>query len=55
MGSPWITCARGFGDRWEITQITGGYRAVIPDTPIARYGRTPGELAESVRIEEAAP
>ena len=50
---------RQFGDRWEITPITAGYRAVIRDTgghtPIARYGRTPGELAESIQMVEAAP
>jgi hypothetical protein len=50
---------REFGDRWEITRITGGYRAVIRDTgghtPVPRYGRTPGEVAESVRMVEAAP
>lgn len=50
---------REFGDRWEIIQITGGYRAVIRDcgghTPIPRYGRTPDELAESVRMLERQP
>jgi len=50
---------RQFGDRWEITRITAGYRAAIRDTgghtPVPRYGRTPGELAESIRMVEAAP
>jgi hypothetical protein len=48
-----------FGDRWEIIRITGGYRAVIRNTgghtPIPRYGRTPGELAESIRVVERQP
>jgi hypothetical protein len=47
---------REFGDRWIITRITAGYRAVIRDTgghtAIPRYGRTPGELAESIRVVE---
>jgi hypothetical protein len=50
---------REFGDRWEITRITAGYRAVIRetggDTPIPRYGRTPAELAESIRHVEPRP
>ena len=50
---------REFGDRWEITRITGGYRAVIRNTgghtPIPRYGRTPAELAESIRMAEPWP
>jgi hypothetical protein len=45
-----------FGSRWEIARITGGYRAVPRDTdghsPIPRYGRTPAELAESIRMME---
>jgi hypothetical protein len=45
-----------FGERWEITEIMAGYRAVIRDTgghtPIPRYGRTPSELAESIRLVE---
>jgi hypothetical protein len=49
---------RQFGKRREIMRITGGYRAVIRDTgghtPVPRYGRTPGELAESIRMAEAA-
>jgi len=50
---------REFGDRWQITRITGGYRAVVRDagghTPIPRYGRTPDELAESIRMTEHRP
>jgi hypothetical protein len=50
---------REVGDRWHIARITGGYRAVICDTadhtPIPRYGRTPGELAESIRVMERQP
>jgi hypothetical protein len=48
-----------FGDRWEIAAITGGYRATLRDagghTPIPRYGRTPAELAESIRMAERQP
>lgn len=47
---------REFGDRWEITPIAGGYRAVMRDTgghtPIPCYGRTPAELAESIHAVE---
>lgn len=45
-----------FGDQWDITLITGGYRALIreaggrPQVPL--YGRTPAELAESIRMAE---
>jgi hypothetical protein len=45
-----------FGDQWDITLITGGYRALIhgtggcPSVPL--YGRTPSELAESIRMAE---
>lgn len=50
---------REFGDRWDIAQITGGYRAVIRDAaghaPAPRYGRTPAELAESIRLVERQP
>ena len=50
---------REFGERWEIARITGGYRAVVRDTgghtPIPRYGRTPAELAESIRMVEGEP
>ena len=45
-----------FGDQWDITLITGGYRALKPDagghTPIVLYGRTPAELAESIRLAQ---
>jgi hypothetical protein len=47
---------RDVGDRWEIACITGGYRAIPRNagghTPIPRYGRTPAELAESIRVVE---
>jgi hypothetical protein len=50
---------REFGDRWKISPITGGYRAITRDTgghaPIPRYGRTPAEVAESIRIVESQP
>jgi hypothetical protein len=50
---------REFGDRWEIATVTGGYRATPRDTgrqtPIPRYGRTPAELAESIRMAERQP
>jgi len=48
---------REFGDRWEITEITAGYRAITREpggTPVPRYGRTPAELAESIRAVEGA-
>lgn len=48
-----------FGDQWDITIITGGYRALIRHsggrTPVALYGRTPAELAESIRLAEPQP
>lgn len=46
---------REVGDRWEVARITGGYRATVRTpgrTPIPRYGRTPAELAESIRLVE---
>jgi hypothetical protein len=50
---------REFGDRWDIAKITVGYRAIPRDsgryTPIPRYGRTPAELAESIRTMEPRP
>ncbi|HEY4464418.1 MAG TPA: hypothetical protein VGN41_17260, partial [Streptosporangiaceae bacterium] len=50
---------REFGDRWDIARITGGYRAIPRDTgghtPIPRYGRTPAELAESIRMMDRQP
>ena len=49
---------REYGSRFDITVITGGYRALIPgpaaDMPVILYGRTPAELAESIRMAEAA-
>ena len=48
---------REAGDRWEVARIIGGYRAIPRGTgghtPIPRYGRTPAELAESIRIVES--
>jgi hypothetical protein len=48
-----------FGDRWDIARITGGYRAIPRDTgghtPIPRYGRTPAELSESIRMLDRQP
>jgi hypothetical protein len=49
---------RQAGDRWDIARITGGYRATIKEaggTPIPRYGRTPAELLESIRVVEGRP
>ena len=49
---------RDFGDRWDITEITAGYKATTREpsgTAIPRYGRTPAELAESIRAVEGAP
>lgn len=46
---------REFGDRWDIAKITGGYKATTSEpggTPIPLYGRTPAELAESIRHAE---
>jgi hypothetical protein len=48
-----------FGNRWDIVAITAGYRAIPRGTgghtPIPRYGRTPVELAESIRMMESRP
>ena len=48
-----------FGDHWDITLITGGYRALnrtaAGRTPAPLYGRTPAELAESIRMAENQP
>lgn len=48
-----------FGDHWDITLITGGYRALNRTadghTPAPLYGRTPAELAESIRMAENQP
>lgn len=50
---------REFRDRWDIAKITGGYRAILRDpggrAPVVLYGRTPGELAESIRMAEGLP
>lgn len=47
-----------FGDRWHITPIKNGYRALIRDPgehlPVPLYGRTPAELAESIRMAEGS-
>ena len=49
---------REFGNRWDIAAITGGYRAILrapgSHTPVVLYGRTPAELAESIRIAEVS-
>ena len=43
---------------WGITHVIGGYRAVLRDNtghaPVTLYGRTPGELAESIRMAEGS-
>ncbi|MGA2830965.1 MAG: hypothetical protein ABSF03_33185, partial [Streptosporangiaceae bacterium] len=50
---------REFGDRWDITVIPQGYRAVLKDhtgpVPVVLYGRTPAELAESIRMAGVSP
>ena len=47
---------REFGDRWEIVAIAQGYRAILRDpgghAPVVLYGRTPAELAESIRMAQ---
>ncbi len=47
---------REFGDRYDFTSVEGGFRADRPGahgTPrVPLYGRTPGELAESIRHTE---
>ena len=47
---------REFGDRWEVAAIAQGYRAILRDpgghVPVVLYGRTPAELAESVRMAQ---
>ena len=47
---------REFGDRWDVAAIPQGYRAILRDTgghaPVALYGRTPAELAESIRMAQ---
>jgi len=46
------------GDRWDIAAIAQGYRAILRETgghaPVVLYGRTPAELAESVRMAQGA-
>lgn len=49
---------RAAGDGWDIIKIPGGYRATATTpgtTPIPRYGRTPGELLESIQHTERQP
>lgn len=50
---------REYGDRWDITVVTGGYRALIRDAgmrgTVPLYGRTPAELAESLQMAECQP
>src|SRR5579875_2829748 len=46
---------REAGDRWHIGTVTGGYAAIPHHQAPGRapcYGRTPGELAESIRFAE---
>ena len=47
---------REFGERWDIAAIAQGYRAVLRASggriPVVLYGRTPAELAESVRMAQ---
>jgi len=47
---------REFGDRWEVAAIPQGYRAILRDpgahAPVVLYGRTPAELAESIRMAQ---
>ena len=49
---------REFGARWDIAAIVQGYRAILRKTgghaPVVLYGRTPGELAESIRMAEVS-
>ena len=48
-----------FRDRWDIAAIAQGYRAILRETgghaPVVLYGRTPAELAESIRMAQVAP
>ena len=50
---------REFGGRWQIVAIAQGFRAILRETaghaPVALYGRTPAELAESIRMAQDAP
>ena len=47
---------REAGHRWDIAAIAQGYRAILRDpgghVPVVLYGRTPAELAESVRMAQ---
>ena len=47
---------RQFGDRFDIAAIPQGYRAILRETgrhtPVVLYGRTPAELAESIRMAQ---
>jgi hypothetical protein len=47
---------REFGERREIAAIAQGYRAILREKgsrrPVVLYGRTPAELAESVRMAQ---
>ena len=44
------------GRTWQIAAIPQGYRAVLCQTdrraPVVLYGRTPAELAESIRMAQ---
>ena len=44
---------REFGDQWDVAAIAQGYRAILREAGgharVALYGRTPAELAESIR------
>ena len=54
-----MTSGCNSGTSWDITLITGGYRALnrtaYGRTPAPLYGRTPAELAESIRMAENQP
>jgi hypothetical protein len=45
-----------FGDQWDIAAIPQGYRAILCNpgggAPVVLYGRTPAELAESIRMAQ---
>ena len=47
---------RESGDRWDVAAIPQGYRAILRapagGAPVVLYGRTPAELAESVRMAQ---
>ena len=50
---------REFGEQWDIAAIAQGYRAILRETGgrarVVLYGRTPAELAESVRMAQVSP